>query len=60
LRSAVHDRTVGGRIYDAHIAEIARLGGVRVVVTDDRRHFTTLLRAGVRVLTTEEFATEAL
>ena len=56
----MHDRAVGGRVYDAHIAEIARLAGTRVVVTDNRRHFTTLLRAGVRVLTTEEFATEVL
>jgi len=60
LRSAVRDRVAGGRIYDAHIAEIARQAGARVVVTDNRRHFTALLRAGIRVLSTDEFASEAL
>jgi len=59
LRSAVNDRAAGGRIYDAHIAEIARLAGAKTVVTDNRRHFTALLRHGIHVLTTDEFATEA-
>ena len=59
LRSAANDRTAGGRIYDAHIAEIARLAGGKTVVTDNRRHFTALLRYGIRVLSTEEFTTEA-
>jgi predicted nucleic acid-binding protein len=59
LRSAAQDRAAGGRIYDAHIAEIARLAGARTVVTDNRRHFTTLLRYDIRVLTTQEFAIEA-
>jgi predicted nucleic acid-binding protein len=56
LRSAVQDRAAGGRIYDAHIAEIARRAGARVVVSDNRRHFTALLRTGVRVLSAAEFA----
>jgi predicted nucleic acid-binding protein len=59
LRSAVEDRAAGGRVYDAHIAEIARLAGARVVVTDNRRHFASLVRAGVRVVSTAELATEA-
>lgn len=59
LHSAVRERAAGGRIYDAHIAEIARLAGARTVVTDNRRHFTSLLRHGIRVLSTEEFADEA-
>jgi predicted nucleic acid-binding protein len=59
LRSAVDERAAGGRIYDAHIAEIARLAGAKTVVTDNRRHFTTLLRHGVRVLSTDEFAVDA-
>jgi len=58
LRDAVRDEVVGGRVYDAHIAEIARRAGAKIVVTDNRRHFATLLRHGVRVLGTEDFARE--
>jgi predicted nucleic acid-binding protein len=54
LRTAVQSRVAGGRIYDAHIAEIARLAGAKTVVTENRRHFTTLLSHGVRVLTSAE------
>lgn len=54
LEAAASEQVVGGRIYDTHIAEIARLSGSRVVVTDNRRHFTSLLRHGIRVLTAEE------
>jgi predicted nucleic acid-binding protein len=54
LRGVAHDAITGGRIYDAHIAEIARHAGAAVVVTENRRHFTQLLRHGVRVLTSEE------
>lgn len=56
FQAAASERVVGGRIYDTHIAEIARLAGSRVVVTDNRRHFTSLLSHGIRVLTAEEFA----
>jgi len=55
LRAAVQDATAGGRIYDAHIAEIARAAGARVVVTDNRRHFLAALRHGIRVETPAEF-----
>jgi predicted nucleic acid-binding protein len=58
-RSAAAERLVGGRIYDAHIADIARAAGCGIVVTDNRRHFTTLLRHQIRVLTTDEFAAES-
>lgn len=58
LDDLVRDRVVGGRLYDAHIAEIARLAGASVVVTENRRHFTSLLRHGVQVLDASEFATE--
>src|SRR5437660_3285076 len=44
LRAAAHDTVAGGRIYDAHIAEIARAVGADVVVTDNRRHFLAALR----------------
>jgi len=56
LRAAAHDAIVGGRIYDAHIAEVARATGAVVVVTDNRRHFLSALRYGLRVETPAEFA----
>jgi predicted nucleic acid-binding protein len=44
-----------GRIYDAHIAEVACAAGARVIVTDNRRHFLSALRHGIRVETPTEF-----
>lgn len=55
LRAAAQDRTAGGRIYDTHIAEIARAAGAAAVVTDNRRHFMATLRHGIRVETPAEF-----
>ena len=55
LRAAARDALVGGRIYDAHIAEVARAAGATVVVTDNRRHFLSALRYGLRVETPAEF-----
>ena len=55
LRAAAHDGVTGGRIYDAHIAEIARAARADVVVTDNRRHFVAALRHGIRVETPSEF-----
>ena len=57
LKAAARDGTVGGRIYDAHIAEVARAAGAAVVVTDNRRHFISALRYGIRVETPAEFLT---
>src|SRR5438093_1141581 len=51
LRAAARDAHVGGRIYDAHIAEVARAAGADVIVTDNRRHFLSALRYGIRVET---------
>lgn len=56
LKAAVQDGVSGGRIYDVHIAEIARALGARVIVTDNRRHFMASLRHGIRVETPAEFA----
>jgi len=56
LRAAARDATAGGRIYDAHIAEVARAAAATVVVTDNRRHFLSALRYGLRVETPAEFA----
>lgn len=58
LVSTVGEGTMGGRIYDAHIAEIARQAGARLVATENRRHFTPLLRHGIRVLVSAELANE--
>lgn len=55
LRAAAGDAIAGGRIYDTHIAEIARAAGADVVVTDNRRHFLSALRYGMRVETPTEF-----
>jgi len=55
LLAAAHDRVAGGRIYDAHIADIARAAGAAVVVTDNRRHFLSALRHGMRIETPAEF-----
>jgi predicted nucleic acid-binding protein len=55
LRAAAVDAVAGGRIYDAHIADIARAAGARVIVTDNRRHFVAALRHGIRVETPGEF-----
>jgi len=58
LRAAARDGSAGGAIYDAHVAEVAYRSGSRTLVTDNRRHFLSLLRYGVRVLTTAEFVGE--
>jgi predicted nucleic acid-binding protein len=58
LEAAVEARVAGGRIYDAHIAEIARLAGARIVVTDNVRHFSGLRFHGIRVMSTADFARE--
>jgi predicted nucleic acid-binding protein len=58
LVSTVGEGTMGGRIYDAHIAEIARQAGARLVATENRRHFTPLLRHGIRVLVSAELVDE--
>lgn len=55
LRAAAHDAIGGGRIYDAHIAEVARSAKATVIVTDNRRHFLAALRHGIRVETPPEF-----
>ena len=55
MKAAARDGTAGGRIYDAHIAEVARTAGAAVVVTDNRRHFMAALRHGIRVETPGEF-----
>ena len=55
MRAAAHDGIAGGRVYDAHIAEVARAVRATVIVTDNRRHFVSALRYDVRVETPAEF-----
>jgi len=55
LHAAAEDGVAGGRIYDAHIAEVARAAGATVIVTDNRRHFLAALRHGIRVETPVEY-----
>jgi predicted nucleic acid-binding protein len=55
LQAAARDLIAGGRIYDTHIAETARSAGATVIVTDNRRHFLSALRYGIRVETPAEF-----
>jgi len=50
LTEAARDRVAGGRVYDAHIAEIARHAGCRTILTENVRHFSALARHGIRVL----------
>jgi predicted nucleic acid-binding protein len=57
--AAAADAISGGRIYDAHIADVARAADADVVVTDNRRHFLAALRHGLRVETPEEFLATA-
>jgi predicted nucleic acid-binding protein len=56
LASAASDGIAGGRIYDAHIGETARLAGATLIVTDNARHFASVMRHGLAVLTAPEFA----
>lgn len=58
LAAAAAGGIAGGRIYDAHIAEAAHHAGATIVVTENRRHFTLLLRHGIRVLSAAELAAE--
>jgi predicted nucleic acid-binding protein len=55
LTALARDRIAGGRVYDAHIADVARAAGVSVIVTDNRRHFVSALRYDLRVETPSEF-----
>ena len=58
LTAALGDQVGGGRIYDLHIAEVARASGSRIVVTNNRRHFGGLLRLGISVLSTDDYAVQ--
>ena len=58
LRGLAAGGVIGGRVYDAHVGEIARQAGARLVVTDNLRHFSFLVPGGVRVVDSATFAKE--
>jgi predicted nucleic acid-binding protein len=49
LAQAARDQLRGGRLYDAHIAAVARASGASTVVTENLRHFAGLEALGIRV-----------
>lgn len=55
LQAASREGVTGGRVYDTHIADVARTIAAEVVITDNRRHFISALRFGMRVETPAEF-----
>jgi predicted nucleic acid-binding protein len=50
LKLCAREGIRGGRLYDAHVAEIARSARASVVVTDNQRDFAVLERHGIPVL----------
>jgi predicted nucleic acid-binding protein len=58
FKELISIRCIGGRVYDAHIAEIAKVAGAKVVVTDNRKHFLSLVSQGIQVLTSGEYIEE--
>lgn len=50
LDEATRERVAGGRIYDAHLARIARHVGAKTVITENARDFRALERFSVAVL----------
>jgi hypothetical protein len=58
LQACSREQIRGGRLYDAHIADIARSCGASLVVTENTRHFGGLEREGIAVRTAAEAARE--
>jgi hypothetical protein len=54
LHDCVRTGIRGGRLYDAHIAEVARASGARLVITENVRHFSVLESRGVAVMSAAE------
>jgi predicted nucleic acid-binding protein len=50
LRLCGREGVRGGRLYDAHIAEIARSARAGIVVTENQRDFAVLERHGIPVV----------
>jgi hypothetical protein len=60
LRAAAGDGVAGGRLYDAHIAEIARSAACTLIVTENVRHFVSVTRHGIRVATPSELTSTSV
>jgi predicted nucleic acid-binding protein len=58
MKAAVAERVTGGRLYDSHIAEVARAAGARTIVTENWRDFMVLLPHGIRVTGADDVAKE--
>lgn len=54
IDSLPRDGITGGKVYDAHVADVARHARASAVVTENRRDFVTLLRHGIPVLAATE------
>jgi predicted nucleic acid-binding protein len=54
LRLCGREGIRGGRLYDAHIAEVARASRASFVVTENQRHFAFLERHGIAVVSAVE------
>ena len=59
FQAAVADQMTGGRIYDAHIGEIALQNNATTLVTENKKHFQAVQDRGIPVLTARAFC-EAL
>lgn len=55
FKEAVTSKTMGGRIYDHHIAAVAAHMGATAVVTENRKHFASLVKHGIPVMTARDF-----
>lgn len=55
--SALEEQVVGARIYDLHLASVARVAGAAAIVTDNPGHFRSF-DGGTRVLTSDEAVAE--
>ena len=55
VNSLADENIAGGRLYDAHIAQIALNIGVRTLVTNNLRHFSFIRHHGVELLSPAEF-----
>ena len=55
VNSLAGENVAGGRLYDAHIAQIALKIGVRILVTNNLRHFSFMRHHGVEVLSPADF-----
>lgn len=56
VHSLASENVAGGRLYDAHIAEVAYQSGARTLITENLRYFAFIRHRGVEVLSCSDFA----